>query len=795
MKKQDINKGWEFMYGEPPSIPMMPVKKKPVDLPYDFMIETDVSADSVSGAATGYYKGSTGSYTKYLEIREEDLARKHVLAFDGCYGITRVVVNGHVACRHHYGYTPFEADLTPYLSAGRNRITVTASNTNEPNSRWYSGAGLYRKVTLLTSPKTHIANNGIYTYTQEIGDSALQAVETTIRNEDTESKEVKVSVELVEKTTGRVAATAETVAAVEAGAAATAKTELTVEQPKLWDIDCPNLYIARVTITAEDMTDEVAVQCGIRTVQVNAKEGLKLNGRPLKLKGGCIHHDNGIVGAAAFRDAEYRKVMLHKQAGFNALRFAHNPVSVDMMNACDEIGMLCIAEAFDTWVMEKNYHDFSNFFEKEWKQELRNMLLRDRNHPSVFMWSIGNEVVEQGGLSDGYRISAELAAYARELDSTRPVGGSICSFFHGLDDKDNDRYWKSIMANRAKLMENGMTNLDCDFGREIWDPYTAPFVKDWDVVGYNYLCYHYESGHEKHPDRVICGSESKPAELGVYWDYVEKLPYLIGDFEWTSMDYIGEAGIGNTFYVEPSEVPVMRQKMFYAAYPARTAEAGNFDICGFQKPQLGYKKAVWGSNDTFLVTYDPSVFGKVELLGRYGWGRCEHSWSWPAEQGAPIKAEVYSRAPEVELLVNGVSVGKKAAGKENDYRAVFTTTYEKGEIVAISRNEKGEEISRDSIKTFGEPVGVVLKEDETLKLLREQGYLPVDEESLNYFEIQVVDEAGNVVPYAEREITAEELGLQNLIALGSGRATTEENYTCGKITTYRGKALAITRKG
>ncbi len=799
MKKTDFNKDWDFIWGEPPKIPMMPVQKKRVDLPYDFMIGTDVAKDAAGGAATGYYKGGIGSYTKYYEVTEEDVDKLHVLSFDGCFGVTKVTVNGHVVCRHNYGYTPFDADITPYVKVGSNRITVTASNTNEPNSRWYSGAGLYRKVSVLTGDRLHIANNGIYTYTKALDGDALQVVETTIENKTETDRQVKVCISLIDKATGESIAEKEDHVTVYAGASEVSRVEVEVCRPKLWNVDTPELYVCRVTISDSEHTnsgyaDSDEVQFGFRVISVDAVHGLRINGQSVKLKGGCIHHDNGIAGANAFRDAEYRKVMLHKKAGFNALRFAHNPVSRDMLNACDEIGILCIDEAFDVWNMEKNYFDFSNVFASEWKNELRSMLLRDRNHPCVFMWSIGNEIVEQGGLSDGYATSQALAAFAHKLDASRPVGGALCSFFQGLDDADHEKYWRSVMANAAKLRESGMVNLDCEYGQSVWDPYTTPFVKDWDIVGYNYLSYHYEPSHEKHPDRVICCTESKPRELAAYWDYVEKLPYLIGDFEWTSMDYIGEAGIGNTFYVNPDEVQAMQQRMFYASYPARTAEAGNFDICGFEKPQIGYKKAVWGSNGTYIVSYDPSVYDKVELIGRYGWGRCEHGFSWPAENGVPIKLEAYSRALEVEVWVNGRSLGRKAAGKDNDYRAVFETTYEKGEVLAVSYDESGAELSRDVVRSVGAPVSVVIRRDETLELLREKKLIPVDEESLDYLVIEAVDQDGNFVPYAEMDITAEELGLTDMIALGTGRATTEENYTRGAVRTYRGRALAIVKK-
>lgn len=796
MNRTGFNNDWEFQWGEPSSIPLMPVQKIKVDLPHDFIIGTEVDKQSVTGAETGFYKGSTGSYTKMLHITEEEKELTHILSFDGCFGVTKVVVNGHVALRHHYGYTPFEVKLDRFLHVGSNRITVTSSTTNEPNSRWYSGAGLYRKVTLLTGSPLHILPEGIYTYTKSIDDAAVQVVETTVENDSETTKEVDVNVELIDKKTGVVVSAATDRIVVNGKACEKSYVELSIDHPFLWSIDTPHLYRAKVTITQSDcpeMSDTEETQFGVRILQVDAQNGLRLNGKTIKLKGGCIHHDNGIVGAAAFRDSEYRKVMLHKKAGFNALRFAHNPASKEMLHACDEIGMLVMEEAFDVWNMEKNYYDFSNFFAAEWKNELTHMIMRDRNHPCIFMWSIGNEIPEQGGLSDGYQTSEKLVELTKSLDATRPVGGALCSFFRGLDDNDNEQYWKSVMANAEKLQENGMVNLDCEFGQRVWDPYTAPFVKNWDIVGYNYLQYQYEPSHEAHPERVICCTESKPRDLGSYWADVERLAYVIGDFVWTSMDYIGEAGIGNTFYVEEDDVQRMRQTMFRAQYPARTAEAGDFDICGFEKPQIGYRKCVWGSHETFLVSYDPSVHDKVELLGRYGWGKCERSWSWPVDSGCPIKVEVYSRAYEVEVFVNGQSLGRKEAGMHHDYRAVFETTYEPGEIIAISFDESGKEVSRDVVKTVGAPATVRVREDETLACLRKEGILPLDEESIQYFVIEVVDEEGNHVPYGELKVTTEELGLDRFVALGTGRPTTEENYTSGEITTYRGRALIVTR--
>jgi len=697
MKWNNFSHNWEFLHGEPSSIPMMPQKKEIVSLPHDFMIAGDVSPKAVGGAETGFYSGGIGSYTKYLELAETDLAEKHILYVEGCFGSTKVVVNGHILARHHYGYTPFTVDLDPVLKPGKNRVTVTAADTNEPNTRWYSGAGLYRKVWLLTAPKLHIAPDGIFVRTERIEDgTAILRADIALCNESAEEREATVSVSVCEKGSEVCAASAEASISIPAGETKTVELSLTVPSAKLWDIDDPNLY----TLTATVDGDQDSADFGIRTLTVDAEHGLRLNGRTVKLKGGCLHHDNGILGAAAHRDSEYRKARLHKDNGFNALRFAHNPPSKDMLDACDELGLLVIDEAFDVWNMEKDTYDFSQYFEAEWQKELSAIIKRDRNHPCVFLWSIGNELPEQGGLSDGYETSRKLAAFVRALDDTRPVGGALCSFFRGLDDEDNAKYWQSIMANAAELQKNGMVNLDCPYGKEIWDERTAPFVKDWDVVGYNYLRYHYETSHEKHPERVICCTESKAREIVEYWADVERLPYLIGDFEWTSMDYLGEAGIGNSFYVEADQVAATMQAMHRAAYPARTAEAGDFDLCGFEKPQLHFRKIVWGSKETFIAVTDPKHHGKVEILGRYGWADCAHSWTWAAESGSPVKVEVYSAGSEVELFCNGVSLGRQAV---KGFRAVFETVYTPGTLRAVSLGENGEVISEDALTTHGTP--------------------------------------------------------------------------------------------
>ncbi len=784
MKRIDLNRDWVLQKGEPSSIPGMPAQKRTVHLPHDYMIETDVTPGAKNGVNGGCYEGSILSYTKYLDIPADWQGQRVLARFDGCMGLTKIVVNGHVAGHHHYGYTPFTVDMTPYLSFGRqNRLTVTAGTDAGPNSRWYSGGGLYRHVQLLTAPMVHLAVDGIYAHLHHmVNGDAFVTVECTVENHTGEDVHRWVSLTAAPENGQAPTAAGKIRVFVPAGESATCRTTLCLENAAIWDIDSPELYQIHAELTdGKAVTDTASTLFGVREITVDAKNGFRLNGRGIKLKGGCVHADNGILGAASFYDSEYRKVRLHKENGFNALRFAHNPVSSEMLEACDRLGMLVFDEAFDTWNMPKNFYDFSQFFEKEGLLELEAFVKRDRNHPCVAIWSVGNELPEQGGLSDGYRTSAALANKVRQLDATRPVAGALCSFFNGLSDEDSGKFWQSLMQSATKS-GGSVSNLDSDYGRAVWNDYTEAFCAPWDIVGYNYLYYHYAEAGELFPNRVILATESKPREFESYWADVEKYPYLIGDFEWTSHDYIGESGIGKVLHVEPEQVQQASRMMNYSQYPWRLANCGDFDLCGFEKPQLAFKRIVWGSSETYIAVKDPRYYGKAELLGRYAWTDCAHSWTWPVEAGSPIEVEIYSSGEEVELILNGKSLGRAAA----KYAAKFSLTYEPGVLEAVSYTG-GREVSRDRLETFGKPVG--------LKLTPEQAEISASGESLCFVKVEAVDENGNFVPYVEVKATAKAEGAAALIAFGTGRGCTEENYTAGEITLCKGAALAILRSG
>ena len=801
--------GWyEKNKFEKSSIPMMPQQTKEVNLPHDFMVETDVTPDAPGKAESGFYKGSVGTYLKIITLTEEDLTDTMLLHFEGCFGKTRVLINGNPAGSHVYGYTPFTIDIRKFLQIGDNEIQVIVHTDDDPNGRWYSGAGMYRGVNLLSAPAFHIVHDGIFVYTDHItnGDAFCKAEITVVNDlaKATGDAEGFLKLTVSKKDTKEVVATRYQKISLPAGTSQVVPQAFVIENADLWDTEHPNLYLvtAQLNLTSTggihmsldnrqdlmaqtDYEDEITTRFGVRTITADAKNGLLLNGKSIKLKGGCIHHDNGILGAASFYDAEYRKVKLHKDNGYNALRLAHNPQSEQILDICDELGMIVFDEAFDVWNLPKNSFDFSHQFAEDGIKEIEAMVRRDRNHPSIFFWSIGNELTEQGGMAAGYEVSAMLVKTVRNMDSTRLVSGALCSFFKGLDNEDNAAFWQTF---RKEMPQGGsVINMDNSYGKKIWMEYTAPFVKDWDVVGYNYLNYHYETSHELFPDRVILCTESKPGQFEDYWSDVERLPYVIGDFLWTSMDYIGEAGIGKSIYCSEEEVPQMSQMLNYAGYPWRLAQAGDFDLCGNVRAQGRYHQIIWGANDTYIFAKDPKNNGKIALIGRYGWAEGGNHWSWNCENGTAVSVDVYSRAEEVELLLNGKSLGKKPAGAECHFKAEFEVTYEAGTLTAISYQD-GQEVSRDEVKTVGEPVG--------LKITMEKNQIAADGESLAYGIVEIVDAEGNWVPTAEDTLAKVSVeGAASLAGFGTGRGQTEENYTKGEFTSFEGRWQVILRAG
>lgn len=816
MRTINIDQGWKFQNSPFGLMEELSGKDtaRIVNLPHDYMLEEGVNKNAVAAAAMGYYDGKVAYYAKTIQIPEEWKEEKVFMHFDGVMMNAALEVNGCQVLQHHYGYTSFWADITPYVYwGGDNRIVVSVNPSMQPNSRWYTGAGIFRSVEILHAPKIRIENDGIFTYTKRLEmkeGKALEAYlcsEVTVCNDTPSDHLVRVETALVPEGEAEAVIIRSAVIQVKAMGSAAAVVHMTVPGPRLWDAEQPNLYQMAVTVTdlgefrcrlipAEGVptTDKSAVLFGIRTISADAVHGLQVNGKTVKLKGGCIHHDNGILGAVSLYDSEYRKIRLLKESGFNAVRTAHNPPSAVLLEVCDRLGMYVFDEAFDAWGIAKQPGDYSQFFKDDWKKDMKSFILRDRIHPSVIFWSTGNEIPERGGLSNGYQLAMELASYARSLDPTRLISNGLCSYWNGLDDKTMaDEFGK-----RRALSESGNgteQNAAASVADTFWEKCSEPFCSFLDVVGYNYMEDRYEMDGKMFPERVILGTESFPAEIDRVWDYVERLPYVIGDCTWTAFDYIGEAGIGKSIFVD-SESPEAKMDSWTLSshgsqYPWRLANDADFDINGKLTPQGVYRRIVWGSKETGLFVSDPANFGKKEIISKWGWPQLLANWNWKDQEGQMIHVTAYSAADEIELFLNGKSLGKAAAGKANRYRAVFDVAYAPGLLEAVSYKD-GSKISCTSLKTVGDPAAVRL----TVEALSDgKETLRADGHSLAYVSAEIVDAEGNVVPDAKVLLHAKVDGAGCLAGFGSAAPVTEENYTMGSFTAYHGCALAVVRSG
>ncbi|MBQ6105846.1 MAG: DUF4982 domain-containing protein, partial [Lachnospiraceae bacterium] len=795
MRSISLDGKWTFRRGYLDSITMM--EQDPgvlVDLPHDGMIGTPVSPDAPAKADSGYYTGGLTNYTRYVFVPEEWQGSCVGLKLDGVMMNASVDVNGSRVGMCHNGYAPFYVDVTDYVTFGENnRVTINVNTSMQPNSRWYSGSGLYRGVCLMNGPRVHIVPDGLYVFTKEINDG-YAFLEALVEVVNTELQNCMAEVELTLYYDGREEVAAQTKRLIEIGHGKTenARLTLTVKEPLLWDADFPNLYRVKAKVRklgiytthfvpGEDVTvDEAEAVFGIRTVTADPVHGLRINGKTVKLKGGCLHHDNGLLGSVSLPGSEERKVRKLKSIGFNAIRTAHNPPSAALIECCDRLGMYVFDEAFDAWGIGKRGGDYHQFFETDWEKDLTAFVKRDRIHPSVILWSTGNEIPERAGLGDGYGKATKIAERIRSLDGTRPVSNGICSLWSGLDDK------LAIGQNQAQNAGDGMK-------ATLWETVTEPFTNGLDVVGYNYMEDIYERDHEMFPERVILGSENFPNQIGFRWPMVEKLPYVIGDFTWTAWDYLGEAGLGKAAYVEPDDPKAPRFPWDLmpdrtSPYPWRLANDADFDITGFRCPQGDYRSVVWGNEETFLYSMHPDTFGKKEVVSMWGFPYVLRNWNYEGLEGHPTELVVFSKADEAEVFVNGKSIGRKPVSKERPfpYSVRFETTFQPGEVIAVSY-QNGKEVSRATLVTTGSA--------QRIRLVPEKSVMAADGHDLIYVNIEITDRDGRVVPDAAVALRANVSGAGWLAGFGSANPITEEDYTDSETVSYRGRALLIMRAG
>jgi len=690
--------------------------------------------------STGYTVGGTAWYRKHFRLPADASGKQVAIRFDGVYMNADVWINGAVLGNHPYGYTSFGHDLTTHLNGdGRENVLAVRVRNEGKNSRWYSGSGIYRHVWLTITDPVHVAPWGTYVTTPQVGgNTATVVVQTEVVNRRPKNQDVDVAVRIVDPQ-GRSVAEQSQGGRVPANQSLDTTHRLLVPGPVLWSPESPSLYEAVTEIRlGGKLVDRTRTSFGIRTLAFDSRQGFLLNGRPTLLRGGCMHHDNGPLGAAAYDRAEERRVELMKAAGFNAIRCAHNPPSPAFLDACDRLGMLVVDEAFDHWNLAKNSDDYHLYFKQWWQRDIESTVRRDRNHPCVIMWSIGNEVIEQHEPL-GARTAKALGDCVRTLDPTRPVTQAVCLFGKDLPWEDRDALFATL-----------------------------------DVCGYNYRRDRYDSDHQRLPDRIIYCSESFPREALEYWRPVVEQPHIIGDFVWTGFDYLGEASIG--WHGFSSQ----------ARYPWTVAYCGDLDLCGFKRPQSYYRDVVWGTGcklSAFVHNPKPT-FGAAESW--WGFDDVHASWTWPGYEGELMKVDVYSACERVRLQLNGRDLGVKPTSQQTHYKATWEVSYEPGVLTAIGYAGNWE-VARWQLCTVAAPVRVRLTAD------REN--IRADGQDLCYVTAELVDDRGRRDPCAENVIHFDVAGPAILAAVGSARPDSVESFQQPQRHAFEGRCLLVIRAG
>ena len=736
-KSHSFNSGWKFSL-ESDSTCIVPQfddsKWRSLTLPHDWSIEHPFDKNISSGNDGGYLPTGIGWYRKTFNLDNINPENKYQLYIGGAYMDSDVYVNGLRAGGHPYGYSSYFVDITPYLKSGKNTVTIKVDNSAQKNCRWYSGSGLYRDIKLIETGPVHISNWGTYITTPELNTAE---VEISIDNETSASKKINVSTEIA----GNKKNTEIEIPANIKGYKI--KETINVSDAKPWFPDSPNLYDADIVLSENGkVIDSHTQKIGFRTIEWNAENGFKLNGKNLLLNGGCIHHDNGILGAAAYKDAERRRVRLMKEAGFNAVRTSHNIPSEAFLDACDEYGLLVIDEPFDGWRDAKNDHDYHELFDNHWKEDIDAMLLRDRNHPSIFCWSIGNEVIERKKL-EVVTTAHKLASRCRELDPTRPVTSALASW-------DSD--W------------------------EIYDPLAA----EHDIVGYNYMIHKSEGDHERVPSRVMMQTESYPNDAWSNYRKSADNPYIIGDFVWTAMDYIGESGIGRHYY----EGEVEGEHFHRPLYPWHASHCGDIDLTGFRKPISHYRSMLWNKDGEhlYIAVKEPDRYiGKVKTTMWGTWPTYE-SWNWEGHEGKSIEVNVYSHYPKVRLYLDDEMIGEQPVDKMT---AVFTLPYKAGTLKAEGLDQTGKAVETKTLATSGEP--------KAIRLTADTEQIKPDNESLSFITIELIDKDGRVVPVADNQLEVKIKGAGSLVGLGNADIKDEDPYFDAMHKAWKGRALAVVR--
>ena len=774
MKKLDFNHGWTCQCltrdeGAP----------YPVTLPHDAMRTEWRIPESTGENNIGWYQGGDYIYTRTFVPPEAYRGKKHLLEFEGVYHNAEVSLNGEKLAFRPYGYTNFYVDLTGKLKIGaENTLQVIARNTDQPNSRWYPGTGIYRPVWLWMGGKSHIPVNGVRITTK---DYRTGEVEITVRT----SEPGTVKVEILELGGTEPVCAGSAAATV----AEPARLRLTIPNVRLWDTEHPSLYVCRAAF-GDDIVEETF---GVRELKWGPQEGLTINGQRVILRGACVHHDNGLLGACTYPEAEERRVRILKENGYNALRSSHYPCSKYMLEACDRLGMLMMDEYIDHWYIHKTKYDYVDYFMEWWKQDLTDMVDKDYNHPCVILYSTGNEVAETAQ-EKGIALTGEMTKMLHEQDGTRPVTCGINIFFNflssiGLGVYSDDKAEKAaVSAEEAKkpkkkkavgsefynvlavkigdyFMKWGATLPPCD-----WK--TKGAYANMDVAGYNYGLWRYKGDLKKYPNRLILGTETFCKDAYQFWEIARNNPRILGDFVWAGWDYLGECGEGCAEYSDYK----------YDDEPWRRMTGGNgrVDLLGKRRAEACFTMVAFEQEKGPFLGVLPVY--QTEKLAITGWQltKALESWSWRGCAGNQATVEVYARAAQVELLINGKSVGKKAL--KNTCRAVFKVPYADGELTAVSYDAGGKEIGRYTLTTAGEDTVLRVRPEEKRVWAGGLAFIP----------IQYTDADGIWKPMEKHKVRVT-VEHGELMGLGSANAYSDSNYAQDSTDTYYGEAMAIVR--
>ena len=768
MKRNSFSSGWSCRHLNEPG------PGHPVEIPHDAMLEEPRNALAAGGVNCGWFEGHDYLYEKHFTPGPELAGKKLILEFEGVYRKAEVYVNGRQLAFRPYGYTNFYVDVTDALNLGEdNLIRVIARNADQPNSRWYSGAGIYRPVNLWVGDREHILLNGVKLRT--LSDDPAR-VEITARTSDAGV----VQVDILDGDRVIAGCTRET--------GGETVMELAVPKAKLWSPDGPNLYTCRVRFG----TDEETVTFGIRSLEWGSG-GLCINGERVILRGACIHHDNGILGSACWYDAVERKIRLLKEAGYNAVRSAHNPCSRNLLDACDKLGVLVVDEYTDQWYIHKTRYDYAAYFDQWWQQDLGDMVDKDYNHPSVIMYSTGNEVSETAQ-PRGIALTKTLTDYLHRLDGTRPVTCGVNIFFNflssigfGVYSDEKARKEAEQAGKAAAVGSEFFNNLAGLLGDEFMKRgATLPFC-DWktrdafanmDIAGYNYGVYRYEQDLKKYPDRLILGSETFCKDACRFWELAKKEPRLVGDFVWAGIDYLGEAGLGSWEYGDYAP-------RFDKGGGWISAGSGRLDLTGKPSGEVLYTRVAFELEKGPRIAVCPvDHTGEPHSPAAWRMSNAIESWSWEGCDGRKADVEVYARAHSVALLVNDVLVGRKLL--KNDCIARFRCTYQHGVIEAVSYDESGNEIGRIALRSAGAETRLMAcPEAPTVKPGR-----------LAFVRLKYTDGAGITKPLRRGELKVSVEG-GTLLALGSACPYYDirRSYLDDTCDTYYGEALAVVRAG